>query len=127
MLINNKLVYKNATYYGILIEKETGLLAQSEATILLYDTGEMYYDESPISIQKLDIQFLPKGSTIGTPFSMDMTINADNQLNMNMKLDIADIDYVYDLIDKSDKYLSKEMRDILKQTKRDLKINKCIN
>jgi hypothetical protein len=127
MLINNKLVYKNATYYGILIEKETGLLAQSEATILLYDTGEMYYDESPISIQKLDIQFLPKGSIIGTPFSMDMTINTDNQLNMNMKLDIADIDYVYDLIDKSDKYLSKEVRDILKQTKRDLKINKCIN
>lgn len=127
MLINNKLVYKNAKYYGILIEKETGLLTQSEVTILLYDTGDMYYDESPISIQKMDIQFLPKGSTIGTPFSMNMTINTDNQLNMSMKLDIADIDYVYDLIDKSDKYLSKEMRDILKQTKRDLKINKCIN
>ncbi len=127
MLINNKLTYKNTRYYGILIEKEIGLLAQSEVRILLYDTDQVYYDESPISIHKLDKQFLPKDATVGTPFVIEMNINTNDTLSMSMKLDIADVDYVYDLIDKSDKYLSKDMRDILKQVKRDYKIDKCIN
>ena len=130
MLINNKLLYKDARYYGILIETPAGTLADPECRILLYDTDPGFYDESPISIQIIDRQFLPKNATLGMPFMIEMNINNRDmvgEFSMNMSLKDADINVVYDLILSADKYLSISMREILKQTMRDYKITKCIN
>jgi hypothetical protein len=120
MLINNKLVYKNATYYAVLIEKETGILASTEARILLYDTSEQIFDESPISVEKIDTQFLPAKATLGYAFEITMTINSEHR-NMSMSISETNHDDVYQLFYASD-YISTEMKTILKQIRRDIKI-----
>lgn len=128
MLINNKLLYKDARYYGILIENQTGPLSDTESRILLYDTDPGFYDESPVSIHLIDRQFLPKDAKLGMPFVIEMHINKDMiGSSMNMSFKEFDINVVYDLILSADKYLSVSMREILKQTMRDYKITKCIN
>ncbi len=120
MLINNTLVYKNATYYAVLIEREKGVLASTEARILLYDTSEQVFDDSPISVQKIDTQFLPKKATLGYAFEITMTVNSDDR-TMNMNISETDLDNVYNLLYISD-YLSAEMKTILQQIRRDIKI-----
>lgn len=127
MLINNKLLYKDARYYGILIENQIGPL-YPESRILLYDTSPFYDDESTISIHLIDSQFLPDNAKLGMPFVIEMNINKDMiGSSMNMSLKEADVKIVYDLILSADKYLSASMLEILKQTMRDYKITKCIS